>query len=129
MSDKLISAVQQKIQQVKSKYSNLDKRSNPRPPSDFVWILKDMGFGTHIKINQKPAKNTYRVEDVTYKRTELTNIDRLARLFCLLEDLEDWIAKTEVGAKKHQEEMERQAATKIVRMKTFADFNYCVKND
>ena len=124
MDDNLLHAVKQKISQVKNKYLKLNKKGNPRPPRKLDWLAKEMN-------DQKTRvdKSFVSLKEI-YGFNENIKLDTLARTFCALEDFENWIEKTEIGAKKHQEEMEKQANHKIVRMKTFASLGVMdEKND
>ena len=53
---------------------------------------------------------------------EITNtpVDRLARTYCAMEELAAWLDRVDAGEKLHQEEINRQAESKIVRLQTAA---------
>ena len=104
--DNLIDAVFQKNKQVLQRYSNLNKNTNPRIPHKLEWII------SNVKIPGSFVKPDGRINNIP--------LDKLARTFCALEEFEEWLEKVENGIKKHQVEMERQADTKICRLKTFA---------
>lgn len=107
--DNLIHAVNQKHKQVSQRYKNLDKRTKPRVPHKLKWI-----------INENDATTSFvGIGEMKYVSRSFP-LDKLARTFCALEEFENWLEKVENGIKKHQEEMERQASTKICRLKTFA---------
>lgn len=120
VDDKLIRAVKQKIQQVYNKYISLDKRSNPRPPKKLIWLIEEMEERKTVKIVTHHIFTS--LFDIYNNHNHNIKLDSLARTFCALEDLENWVMKAEIGIKKHQKEMEKQAHHKIVRMKTFAEF-------
>lgn len=108
-NDKLIDAIKWKHEQVCRRYNNLNNRNNFRVPYHIQWIFD------HRKISTK-AKSFANLRDLT---NPINKLDKLARTFCALEEAEEWLDKLEAGIKRHQEEMERQANTKICRLKTF----------
>ena len=113
----LYNAINQKIKTLSYKYNKLDRRSNPRAPHKLVWLLKEMGFSMTNKTALTPKSHA---SLKNLQNESNCRIDEMARTFCALEALNDWMNKVEDGAKKHQEEMEKQANGMIVQLKTFA---------
>lgn len=114
----LIQAFNKKLEIIEQKVYQMDKRSNPRVPYRLGWIGNYFSIATH--------KYSVPSNCVSFKNVSVNvPIDKLARTFCALEDFEDWLDRVRDGSKKHQQEMEKQAETKIVRFKTFASMGFC----
>ena len=108
----LIIAVSQKAKEVINRFQNLKTNTKPRVPNKLMWIIT----GKHI------PNSVCCLDNLSYSISDIP-LDKLARTFCALEDFEGWLEKVENGIKKHQAEMEKQANTKICRLKTFAVFS------
>mgnify|MGYP001616151550 CR=1 FL=1 len=113
----LLEAMRIKALSLFNRTSKMATRSNPRVPHKLQWIAKEFKIfsgKTLVPVGHIPI--SFDMGSTAYYPT-----DKIARTFCALEDFEDWLNRVEIGEEKHQKEMERQALTKIVRLKTFAE--------
>lgn len=112
--DEMFSAFREKVTSVRARYSKLNKQMRPRVPYRLKWVV---GYFNNIAVTID--KKFFNIGDLL---VESTPIDKVARTFCLLEELDEWMDRVEAGIKKHHLEMEKQSLHKIVRWKTYTAF-------
>lgn len=96
------------------------RRCRMRPPVALEWLVKRLMNQGNIGSEKLPSGHWY---PTSYGESP-TNapLDRLARTFCALEECEAWLDRCDEAEKRHVTEIERQAESKIVRLRSFAEF-------
>lgn len=100
-----------------------DRRCLARPPSALAWLA--IKLGASGKVNAIPTPKGHWAElrygsELESSKLKTAPVDRLARTFCALEELETWMDRVDAGQAAHRAEIEKQAAHKITRLNTFA---------
>lgn len=106
-----LKAFQEKVEHVRMLLGQ--RRCYYAPPAHLRWLY-DWFRGQRVQY--PPAYSSPTPNDST-------PIDRVARTFCRLEEMEAWIKRLDAGMARHQAEMERQSMTKIARLKMASEFS------
>ena len=111
-------AFREKVQACMAALDELDKRSNPRPPANLAWLVRNLQR-EHQTV-EPPAQYERIKFNYTQPLLPTGPKDKIARTFVLLEELQEWICKAKAGAAKHQQDVESQTNAAIVRLETYA---------
>lgn len=126
----LARALMVKLTAVLGRFKRLNPRYKARCPARLQWVMDSLtpdGKSEPPKGYCTLVKGLMRDESVMAKYATGAALDyctepedMLARTYCALEDFDDWLTRVEDGVARHEEELKRQCASKMVRLQTYA---------